>query len=482
MKTKTLYIAFVLLTFSSAKAQEKWTLLKCVQYAMDNNINVKLATLQTSFSELQVKQDKLSQYPTLNLSNNYSMSFGLRENPTTGVLTNQRFFSAGFGLQSSVNIFNWYSRKNQIAADEFELLAARATVDKQKNDVALLTANLFLQILLSKEQEHIVEVQLQQSQAQLANTRKLVNAGSLPELNAAELEAQVARDSSNVISARGSTQQSILTLKATLNLDAAVPFDIDSPPVEKIFVEDLASLQPESVYALALQNLPQQRVNQLKYKAAQKNSRAAWGAMRPSISGFGGLSTNYVYFRTPVYEQNPTGLFANTGLIVNSGGTILQVQQPTFSTGNISKYITPAPFFRQLNTNFGQNIGIGLSIPIFNGGSLRSAYERSKLTLKNWELIKEQDNQKLKQDIYQAHNAALTALQKFNASAKSVSTAEKSYSFAQKRYGVGMLSTFELITNQNNLFREKLQHLLNQYDYVFKMKVLEFYKGQGLKL
>ena len=102
--------------------------------------------------------------------------------------------------------------------------------------------------------------------------------------------------------------------------------------------------------------------------------------------------------------------------------------------------------------------------------------------MRNQELQKELDDQKLKQDIFQAYNAALVSLEKYNAGKKSLQTSERTYSFAQKRYEVGMLTTFELITNQNNLFRAKLENVLNQFDYVFKMKVLEFYKGQGLKL
>ena len=121
-------------------------------------------------------------------------------------------------------------------------------------------------------------------------------------------------------------------------------------------------------------------------------------------------------------------------------------------------------------------------MPIFSGGSLRSNWERSKLSVKNLEFQKEADNQKLKQDIYQAYNAAMVAMEKFNATKKSVETAERSYSFAQKRYNVGMLTTLELVTNQNNLLRAKLELVQNQFDYVFKMKVIEFYKGQGLKL
>ena len=117
-------------------------------------------------------------------------------------------------LQSSADIFNWFSKRNTIAANEWELQAAKANTDKLKNDIALIVANSYLQILLAMEQEKIARVQLLQSYAQLSNTRKLVDAGALPELNASELEAQVARDSSTLITAKGSVTQSILSLKA----------------------------------------------------------------------------------------------------------------------------------------------------------------------------------------------------------------------------------------------------------------------------
>jgi len=109
-------------------------------------------------------------------------------------------------------------------------------------------------------------------------------------------------------------------------------------------------------------------------------------------------------------------------------------------------------------------------------------YAKSKLTLRNQELQRDQDNLTLKQNIYQAYTAAMTALQKFEANKITVTASGKSADYAQKRYGVGMLNTIDLLTNQNNFFNAKINLLSSQYDYVFKMKVLEFYKGLGIKL
>jgi outer membrane protein len=446
MRYKFLTLIILLVITGSAQAQEKWGLLKCIEYAMANNITIKQTDLNTKLAELDLKQSKLDRIPSLNFSGGPSYNSGRSQDPVTFSLSTQSYVSANMQLQSSADIFNWFSKKNIIAANEWELQATKASTDKLKNDIALSVANLYLQILLGMEQEKIAGVQLQQSQAQLSNTRKLVDAGALPELNAAELEAQVARDSSTVITAKGAVIQNTLSLKAYMAVDAAAPFEIETPPIDKIPVEKIADLQPASVYTLAMANMPQQKLNDFRIKAAQKNSAVARAGLYPTISIFGSLGSGYAsYFNVP------------------------------------NGFPKSDPFFPQLNQNFRQSVGLNLSVPIFNGYNARTIYERSKVTIRNQQLQKELDDQTLKQDIYQAYNAAMIALEKYNAGKKAVETAERTLNYAQKRYEVGMMSTFELITNQNNLFTAKLQNALNQYDYVFKMKVLEFYRGQGLK-
>jgi outer membrane protein len=473
------YLIVLLIFFStgsSAQDQKKWDLRRCIDYALANNISIKQTDLQARLAKLQVYQSKMGQYPSASFSTGGSYNSGRNQDPTSFSLITQSYIAANTQLQTSVQIFNWYSRRNSIAANVFDLQAALAASEKTRNDIALTIANVYLQVLLSKEQEKIASVQLQQSQSQLTITRKRVNAGTLPELNAAELEAQVARDSATYITAKGNTQQNLLSLKAFMALDVAAPFEVDIPPVERIPVENIADLLPDVVYASALANLPQQRVNDYRIKAAERNVAAAKGSMYPTISAFGSLGSGF-----NSRAQEITGSFPVIAPIgkVNVSGTDYSVfpLQP-FTSYDYGKQA----FFSQLNQNFRQSVGLNLSIPIFNGSSLRTAYERSRVNVENLQLQQQADNQKLKQDIYTAYNSAMVALEKFNAGKKTVEAAERTLAFAQKRYDVGMLGTLELITNQNNLFSAKLNYSVNQYDYVFKMKVLEFYKGKGLKL
>ena len=453
----------------------KWNIVRCVDHALKNNISVRQADLQTRFSALTYQQNKASQLPTLNFNANTGYRLGRSENPTTGVLEDNNFFNLGMQLQSGVTLFNWFSRKNTIEASRLGWEADKEQVQKTKDDIALNVAIAYLQILLAKEQVNLAGVQVAQTTEQLSNTRKRVDAGALPELNAAELEAQLARDSSTLVSASASVQQFLLQMKALLNLDAGEPFDIETPPVERIPVEALADLQPDAVYAMAIGTLPQQKVNTLRIQSAQKSVAAAKGMLYPSFSAFGGLGTSYVNIKVPEYNAGP---LSATGAIVRVSGTDYNVFAPSFvQVGEKS-----IPLGTQFRNNFAQNIGIGLSVPILNGRNARSNWERNKLTVRQFELQKEQGDQQLKQDIYKAYTDAVAALQKYQADQKTVQTSEKAFEYARKRYDLNLLSTYDLISSQNNVQRAKIQALYSRYDYVFKMKLLEFYKGQGLKL
>jgi outer membrane protein len=304
-----------------------------------------------------------------------------------------------------------------------------------------------------------------------------VNAGTLPELNAAELASQVAQDSSNYITLVGTVQLNVLTLKAYMALDAAAPFEVDTPPVDNIPIEKIDNLQPEAVYATALINQPLQKADALQIESARKYVSATKGARWPTVALGGNLGTNYVSNATdPILSSRQ--IVTDTLKALRVSGTSDWIVQD-----GVSKFLTrKTPYFRQLDNYFNQYVGLNISIPILNNGTLRTNYSRSKLNLRNAELQREQDNLNLKNNIYQAYTAAVTALHKYEANKITADATAKSADYAQKRYGVGMLNTVDLLINQNNYFNAKINLLYAQYDYVFKMKVLEFYKGLGIKL
>jgi outer membrane protein len=459
-----------------AQTGEKWDLQKCVEYAMKNNISVRQADLQIRFAALELQQSKLALYPAANFSTNAGYSSGRNQDPTTFSLITTGYAFNNMSLQASLDLFNWFTKKNTIAVKDLNVKATEAGIEKAKNDIALNVAVAYLQVLLANEQITLAAAQVALTKSQLESTRKQVDAGKLPELNAANLESVLASDSSSLISAQISANQLLLQLKALLNLDAAAPFDIVTPPVDAIPIENLADLQPDAVYNLATANMPQQKVDELNLQSALLSVKVARGSMYPTLSLFGSLGSSYNNKAKEL--KGKTQVNAPVGT-VTVGGTPYQVFPLTpfdvYTYGNMG-------YFNQLNQNFRQSIGLSISVPIANGGTLRTAWLRSKLNVKQVELTKEQNSFTLKQDIYKAYNDAVAAVQKFNANKKTVTTSQKAYDFATKRYELGLLSTYDLITTQTNLATAKSQLLYSQYDYVFKMKLLEFYKGQGLKL
>ncbi|MCG2614141.1 TolC family protein [Terrimonas sp. NA20] len=478
MMTRCIQLVICLFAITTCYAQDKWDLQQCVDYALKNNISVRQADVQARIYALTYQQNKLSQLPSANFQNSGGYNFGRSIDPATNSFTTQEILFTNHSLNINLDLFNWFSKRNTVAATRLQAEAYVAGAEKARNDVALNVANAYLQILLNAEQINISDVQVKQSIEQLNIVTKQVKAGALPELNAAELEAQLANDSSTLITARANYTLSVLQLKAVLNIPADQAFEVAIPPVEQIPVESLADLDPAAVYQLAQANMPQQKINTLNLQAAIKNVAAVRGQMYPSLTLFGNLDSRYSNAQRRYVTQSGLAFLPIGNVSVNGTNYTVTTQEEQIVPLSYGKNT----YFRQLNNNFSQSIGLGLSIPIFNGGIARTNWRKAQLNVTSVELQKEQDALTLKQDIYQSHNNAVAALQKFNASRKGVETAQKAYDFAKKRFDVGLLNTIDLITNQNNLFRAKINLVSAQYDYVFKMKLLEFYKGLGLKL
>jgi outer membrane protein len=473
---------FFVLTCSS---QEKWDLKRCVEYAWANNISIKQQDIQTRIANVNLKQNKWSQYPSANFSTNTGFQWGRNIDPTTNLYTSSNLLFQGFNFQAGIDVFSFNKLRDNVLGAQFEADASQADLEKVKNDVALTVANYYLQALLAKQQVFVSKVQMQQSQNLLTVARKKVSAGAAPELDALSLEGQYANDSATYISAQATADQDVLILKAALNVDAAVPFDIATPPVDQIPIEPILELEPETVYQIALKNQPAQRANDLRLKSLTAYEKAARAALFPTISVGGGLSTNFANTDKATFVNFPGGLIADpSGGVVNVGGTQYPLLTPSYTITESKKTFGNLwqGWGDQMSNHFQQNLGFSISVPILNGGASKFTYERAKLNVKNLQLTQDLTNQTLKNNIYQAYYSASAALQKFNATKVAVAAAQKTYEFANKRHDLGLLNTFDLITSQNNLTKTTLDLLNAQFEYVFRIKVLEYYKGLGIRI
>jgi outer membrane protein len=441
---------FSLLLFCGAlslKAQEpaQWDLKSCVQYAIQHNISVQQADVSARLAKLQAQLANSNRLPTINGSTGMGMRFGRSIDPTTNGFSNTQFLYNNFGLNGGVQVFNAGRLKNNAEASSLSWYASEADKLTIANDISMNVATFYLQILSAIEQAEIAKIQIQQTKEQLIATAKRVEVGLLPELNLLELETQLANDSSSYITAISSVQQTKLNMMALLNLDASNPFEIIAQPVDQIKLQAFADLQPDYVFNLAAQNMPNVKAATLRVKAAEKNTLVAKAGFYPTLS----------------FGYNLTSNFSNQskdwGRVWNGWNT-------------------------QVGNNFGQNVGLQMSIPIFNGNQSKLNYQQSKLNLSSVMLQADNTERKLKQDIYSAYTNAVVAYNKLNAAQKALTSSEKTYQFATKRYELGLLGTIELLNNQNNYLKAKVNFKTAQYEHVFRIKLLEFYKGEALTL
>lgn len=481
MRKQSILLFFGFVFATTGFAQEKWTLQRAVLHALENNISVKQADIQARLSALTYDQSKLNRIPGVGVSINGGMNSGRSINPTTNLFETDQLFFSGINLQTGVTLFNFFSLKNNIEGNRLESLAARKNFEMVQNDVSLNVATSYLLVLNSVAQVKAAELSVALTKENLDNTRKRVLAGDLPELNLAELETQLAADSTALINAQAGVFSNLLQLKAILNLDPAQPFEIAEPSVEDIPVLSLAELEPEYVYSVALNKMPQQETDSLRIEAARSFVKAARGQMLPSISISGGLGSQYSSIQQ--FRSSPpvfTGNYIPSGAKVNVNNVDYDVLTPEFIQGPLVPFRTK--FGRQISDNFSQSLGISINIPIFNNGQMKANLRRAQMNVESLELVRDQDLLALKQNIYTAYNDARAAIQRLNSSRKGVETAEKAYYYAQKRYEQGLLSTIDLLTNQNNLNRARIEMITAQMDYVFRLKLLEFYKGEGITL
>jgi len=475
---KTFLPLLALILGVQAFAQDVWDLRRCVDFAIANNIQVRQNRVQEGISNVNYEQSRMSRWPSFTFQSSVGEQFGRSIDPATNQFTNNQITFINGALQTNVTLFNWFAQRNQIEANRLTAEATRTQTQTIQNDISLQIAQAYLQALLSHEQMRIAQVQVNQTREQLSITRKRVEAGGLPELNAAELEAQLARDSATYVAAESQFLLNQLSIKSVMNLDAAVPFRLAIPAADAIPVEPIALLQPDVVFESAAGNQPRQKANMLRLQAAQKNTAVARSGLYPTFSAFGSLQSAYSSALTFLPKGNNITSNVPTPAFVTVSGTNYFVTQPITRPERFEK----ANVFRQFPYNFRQSIGIGLNVPIFNGHQARAQVQRAKYNEETVTLQMLADTLQLKQDIYQAYQSAVNTLQTFQARQKAVQTAAYSYQLGTRRYEVGLLPVIELITLQNNLQRARIDEASAQYEYIFRLKVLEFYKNNFIKL
>jgi outer membrane protein len=463
--------------FVSAQAQtedlanKKWTLEDCVNYALENNIQVKQSENNIALAEVDKRQAIGNFIPSLNFSSVGAWNSGLTQDPATGVLINQTSQTTTGGIQSGIPIYRGFRNQNALKRAELSILSSQYQLDRIKDDVTLQVINAYLQVLFNKEAVNVAIPQVEITQEQLDRTKRLVNAGSLPEGDLLDVQATLANDEQNLIITENNVNLALINLAQLLQLEDYENFDIANEEIETLPLLNLADYSVDQIYATALENRNEIKVARANIEIAEADVKLAKGALQPTLSGFYQWNSRYsdreIITGSEIDPNNPTRII---GQVETTGDNVISPNfVPTIGPAN--------PFFDQIDQNKGSAFGLSLNIPILNGFSASNDVRRAKINYDQQKFQLEQEELTLERTIHQVYADAIGALKLYDATKRSLEAREVSFDYAQERFDVGVLNSFDFSQIKNQLVRANSDFLTAKYDFIFRVKLLEFYYG-----
>lgn len=469
---KQLFILFFLSIISASQAQEEWSLLRCVEHALENNLTIKQAEINVDFADIDQKQSKHSRFPSLNFSTGVNSNFGRSTDPITNTNVTENFISNNLTLSSGVTLFNGFRIANSIKQSNLDSKASQYDLEQTKRDISLTVANNYLNVLFAEENLAIAKTQLETSKEQLTQTQRLIDAGVRPANEALDILAQIANNEQLVIGAENSKEIALLGLKQLLRLDPDVSM-ILSAPTDVTVESDPDLLTFKEVLNSAIQTQYNIKAAEVRVESSRIGEKVAKSALMPNITLGGSIGSNYAN-RAKRVDGFVTEQIDQT-ILINE----MAVEISTFQDFPI---LSDNPYFNQLDENISYGFGVGLSYPIYNNYSNKANIERSKLNTLNAINQSEQTKDALKTTIQQALADAKASKRKLNASERSVEAQTASFNNAEKRFNAGTINTFEYVSIKNALLEAEVNAVLAKYEYLFAMKVLDFYMGKPINI
>jgi len=341
---------------------------------------------------------------------------------------------------------------------------------KMQEDIALNVANAYLQILFNKENVKVQKQQLTFNESQLQRTTELVNAGQVPQGDLLDIKASVASDKQRLIAAENALLISKLSLAQLLRIEDFQSFDISEEQLD-VFDSVIMNESPNAVIEKAKETRTELKIAESNLEIAKKDISIARGAYLPSIVGFYSFNTRAAYFdRIVGFQPNTTNPTSVIGFVDGTGQAVLQ---PNFSPilGG------PLSVWEQFDNNKGQNFGVQMNIPIFNGFATRNNLQRSKVAFERAKLNYDQQNLDLERNVYTAFTDTKAAKESYEAALQTLEARTLSFNYAKDRYEVGLMNVFDFNQAQTLLVNAQSEVLRTKYDYIFRTKILEFYFG-----
>lgn len=428
-------------------AQELWSLEKCIDYAFEHNLTIKQSQLDVLIADQDLLQSKLNMVPSLNASVGQNFGWGRSPDPSTNLYVTQQSNQTFFGVNTDVTLFQGLQQINNTRQKNFEYLAQKYDSDKIRNDISLNIALGYLTILFNLELVNNAQRQVDISKDQMSRTEKQVDAGAVARGSLYDIQAQAASDDANLVSTKNTLLLAYLDLMQLLDMEASKEFDIEKPNLEITGTPTL--LPPQMIFNKAMEIMPEIKSAEYRVEGAERSLARAKGYNSPRLYAQGNYGTNY----SDRIRTDPTDLNSQT-----------------------------IPFDQQFTDNRNGALYIGLAIPIFNGFQVSSNVKKSRLYVESAQLNYQNQKNILRKNIEQSYADAVAAYQTYVARNKSVESFKESFKYTEEKFNVGMVNSTDYNVSKIQLSTAESDLAASKFDYIFKVKILDFYLGRSLSL
>jgi|TARA_B110000438_G_scaffold33857_1_gene33542 outer membrane protein len=453
-------------------------LKQCLEIALDNNLQLKRSEINKEIQDIGYSQSILQQLPTLNLFGNYGSNWGRSVDPTTNQFIGSTYSNSGIGLSSGLTIFNGFSVRNSIKRAKSLLEKSVFDLENTRNNVMLSVVSSYLTVLLTMDRLENAKFQLQSTKEQFSRISKLVDAGSIPITNRLNLEAQIAGDELSLIQQENAYRLSILQLKQIMLLETQKKIVITKPLVN-ISPSTVIESNTNDIYNLAIDVLPELKSAIKNVESSKYDLRISKSGRYPTISMSSNFNTNYSSYanRQRQFYDGYTMTPVTIGYLTNNPLETVSTLSPSPNITGIDKDFS---LIEQWKDYLSKSLSISISIPIFNRYQTSSNIKRSKLNKQLADINVIEAKNQIRQTIETSYNDALSASKSYSASLKQVQALEESFRIIKSQYNIGAINFTEYQVSNNNLVKAKNDLLSSKYDYIFKLKVLDFYQGKTL--
>lgn len=471
-----IFIVFIFFTIGfNVNGQDKWSLQKCINYALENNLQIKQSGLDVESAEINLFGSKMSNLPGVNGNLGLNTSTGRSIDPFTNTIIDRGINSQNAGLNASLPLFEGFQRYNSIKRDQYGQLAAEQDLKSMQNDVTLNVVTFYTNILFNKELLETAKLRLLTTESQENRVEKQVEIGALAQADLLQIKQQKANDELEVVRAQNNLDLSYLQLKQALQIPADQAFDIEIPDLPEPNPEDLME-SSSNVYQYALQNQPVIKAAEYRKESAIKGIGVARSGYYPSLSLNAGLSTNYSNAapeQFPVLGSENMTVTRPIGVVENTGQVVVTQQE-------VPSEFTENTYWNQLDFNQRKFLGLSLNIPIFNKFQVKNNVQQAIISQKRSEYQLTSVKNQLQQTIEQAYLDVKAAAKSYEALKNSFQASELSFRNAEQRLELGATDAVEFTQIKNDFERVKSDLIRAKYDYIFKLKVLDFYQGKPL--